>query len=170
MKKLIISTLTGVLLASSALGASLSITIPSNVFTNLTPGTFGLGSGYMKVTGLSLTAAATAATTVTLIDSPTNALTYVVPSYTNTVSYATNMTISWTNYWGNVNTNYGTFLVDNTNNVVAAITNNYPVRYTLSATTNTTTSVSSMDTIFDNGFAVTNNSGGSAVLTVTFQQ
>jgi hypothetical protein len=163
IKKLsLLLTLLGLAIASKA--ATLSVTVPIGGITNI-------WAANARVTQVIVAAPTTTNTGVLFIDSPTNQLTFVQNAFTNTVSYATNVVTTYTNFWGTVQniTNLDA-LVDITNNVVAASTNLYPQRISLSALANTTYLADNVNYYFINGVTITNTSSGTANVTITYFQ
>lgn len=166
MKKFII--IAG-LICSLALGvyaANQSISIASGVMTN-----FPINSGSVKITQILISSPGTNySTNIQFIDTYTNWLLYTNAAYSNTLTYATNYTLSWTNYYGVVNswTNYT--LVDLTNNLVPASTNIFPIRITTSIPTNSSLKFDSVNYYFQSGLWITNSGPGSINATITYQQ
>lgn len=166
MKKLLISSVLAVgMLAAHA--ASTTVTIPTGGFSNLLQVV-----GSAKVTQFVLSATTATNTSVSVIDTPTNSLTFVLPATTTTISYATNWSVIYTNYYGVVTTNsYTNVLYDATNTVVASTTNNYPVRISLATLGNTTATIDSVaGYTFSKGIWVTNTSSGAASVTINYYQ
>jgi hypothetical protein len=162
--------LTGLITAASLFASSaatISVTVAPGTMTNL----LGSLSGPVKVTQVQLTAGGTTVTNVLVYDTPTNVTSFVQAAYTNSIVYGTNQITSWTNYWGNVNSTTNVALVIVTNNVVASVTNSYPLRLNLSALANTTTKFDSVNYYFLSGIWATNAVGdGSATFNITYQQ
>ena len=154
----------GTLLVSSAMADSSTKVVNSGTMTNLLTG-FNNPISVQYI----LISAATSNASVLIYDTPTNALTYVNPAYTNTLSYATNYNTTWTNFYGVVQTNYAPIvaLIDNTNNVVAATTNSYPLRAGVAALVGTSVQYSG-NFNFNNGIWATNTSGGQATVTIVY--
>jgi hypothetical protein len=167
MKKYILGLLAVLVTTVAVNAATVTITVPPSAFTNVLAGF----SGTAKVTQIIVAAATATNTAVTLVDTPTNSVTYTVPGYTNTVSYATNGVVqSWTNYFGVVNYATNFTLVDLTNNAVASSTANYPARVSIAAASGTSSSIPNANYYFLNGIWATNTSSGSASVTITYQQ
>lgn len=164
MKKLI-TALSVIGLAAASYAASVTVTIPANTITNV----LTANNGNVKVTQFVLAATTSTNTAVSVYDSTSSTLTYVNPAYTNIVSYATNQTILWTNYFGVVNGWTNVMLVD-VPNVVAASTNSYPVRFGAAATGGTSFRADQVNYYFYNGIWATNTSSGTAQLTITYTQ
>ena len=161
--------LTGLITAASLFASSaatISVTVQPGSMTNL------LGSLYgpVRVSQVQLTAGSIGVTNVLVYDTPTNATAFVQSAYTNTIAFATNQITSWTNFWGNVNTVTNAALVVVTNNLVASVTNSYPLRLNLSSPANTTTAFDSVNYYFLNGIWATNVSGGAATFNITYRQ
>lgn len=168
MKKYIATiALIGLTFVSQSFGATVTLLVQPGTFTNLLS-----VQGSAKVTQISVAATTATNTTVALVDCPTNQLTYVVPAYTNVLSYATNIVVSWTNYFGVVNYSTNTYALVRVTNSVASVTNNYPIRSTISSLGGTTTTTTGVNYWFVNGLWVTNTSGspGPAAVTITYQQ
>ena len=164
MKKLIIA----IGLAVSVLSANAetkTLTILPASFTNLLSVV-----GSAKVTQIAVASTTGSNTTVVLIDTPTNALTYVQSAYTNTLSYGTNYTQIYTNYFGVLTTNLMTNVLTSVSRTVAASTNAYPVRATVSALASTTATAYGVNYYFGQGIWATNTSTGTAAVTITYQQ
>lgn len=165
MKKILASLLIiGSIVAASA--ATITVTVPPAGFTNL----LSVVGGVAKITQINVTASTATNTTVAILDTPTNALTYVVPAYTNRLIYGTNYTQIYTNYFGVLTTNIMTNVLTSVSQTVAATTNNYPVRVTQSALASTTSSIDGVNYYFINGVWATNTSSGNASVTITYQQ
>lgn len=144
-----------------------TVVIPANGFTNVIPNISGLA----VVKQVILTAPTNSAVNVQIYDALTNSITYVVPAYTNTVSYATNgAVVAWTNYYGVINYSTNFALVDVTNNVVASTTNSYPIKIALSTAASTSTRIDNANYWFSQGVWATNTTGVAETLTVTYQQ
>ena len=107
-------------------------------------------------------------TAVSIIDSPTNLLSYINPAYTNTLSVATNYVSTWTNYYGVSYSTTNIALIDLTNNLVASTTNAYPVRLGVATLANTSSRYDGVNYYFNNGIWATNISSGKAIITVTY--
>lgn len=170
MKKLI---LIGLLFASLSVKAvTLTVVITNGVFTNipfLNPGPVRVSQ--FLVSGTS-TNAGTNVAAIILVDTPTNNLTYTNLAFTNTLTYATNVTNFNTNYYGVTNAFTNIVLIDNTNNAVAATTNNWPQRLIIPIPTVPTLDiVGTVNYYFQNGLWITNTAtNGAATLTLTYQQ
>lgn len=162
MKKFITLSLLAFSLSLNA--ATISVTIPPGGFSNV----LAIANGYARVTETQLSGTTTN-TSIIIIDTPTNTLSYVIGAYTNQVSFLTNNIYGpITNYSGSVYYTTNIILID-TNQVVGQATNLYPVRQQLSALAGTATR-STATTYYYNGMWATNNSSGSAAVTVTYQQ
>jgi hypothetical protein len=164
MKRFIITSL-AILGAVSLQAASITVAVPANTAVNVLGNQF---SGSAKVKSVAITSAG--ASSVTAYDSITNVWTYTTPAFTNTISYATNSVVTWTNYYGVISSWTNIVLVDVTNNVVASATNTYPARFSLSCLANTTTAISPTSYVFENGLWVTNTTASAASLTVSYTQ
>jgi len=167
MKKYILSALAVITaFAFSAQAASISLQVNGNTATNLLS-----VIGTAKITQIILTPASTNQVTVALFDNNTNALTYVIPAYTNTVSYQTNATLySYTDYFGKsvLITNF--YQVDLTNNLVASTTNAVPIRAVLTATGGNTVRADGVNYYFNTGVWATNQTANNGTVTITYQQ
>lgn len=164
MKKFITIGLAA-LLGFSANAASLSITVKGNTMTNVLP----FIAGNAKVLSYVWAPANSNLTSVVLYDTPTNQFTYIVAAYTNTISYGSNAIVAWTNYFGVVNSWTNFTLIDNTNNVVNAVTNNYPARMALTAVNGFQSSVNPASTVYEYGIWATNTSVNDGTLTIQYQ-
>lgn len=162
MKKFITLLFIALLLGMvSSKAATTTILVNAGSCTNL----LGFAA---RVTQVLVSAPTVTNTSVLLIDAPTNVLTFVQPAFTNVLTYATNVVNSYTNYFGvpTLITNYGA-LVDMPN-AVAASTNLYPQRLSLAALAGTTITADNVNYYFGTGVTVTNNSTGSANVTITY--
>ena len=166
LKHLFLVSLFGVALSVSAAPATKTTTIAAGGFTNLL--TLG-NSGNANITQVILTSPTTNATRIRIVDSPTNTLTFTNAAYIQLQTYATNVITTYTNYFGVANSFTNVGLIDVTN-TVAATTNNYPIRFTATSPTNTS-SIFTGTYSFNNGVWATNESlGGSVTVTVTYEQ
>lgn len=161
MKKLLlIAALVG-LISSQASALTFVKVVQANTYTNLLSGSWALTQVILN--------SSVGATSGILIDSPTNgALSYTNLPYTNITSYATNYNITWTNYYGVVQTNYAPIeaLIDVTNSV-AQTTNLYPQRMTIGINTNGTTTYQGVNYYFSSGISYTNNGPNAVSITLT---
>lgn len=166
MKKLISVIGALVIAAGSVHAATVSKTIAAGVFTNLLTAS---PSGSLKVTQFVLTATATNNAAFSAVDTYTNNLTYTNPAYVVYSSYQTNYITTYTNYYGVTNSFTNVAMVDYyvTN---SAVTNAYPIRFTATAITNTTSIFDGVNYYFQNGLWVTNTGNGPLTLTITYQQ
>jgi hypothetical protein len=128
--------------------------------TNVFP--FFQGSGYINQ--VIITAPSNIAQ-VAFIDTPTNALTYTNAPYTGRYSYATNYISSWTNFYGVAASTTNIALIDATN-TIAATTNTYPVRFTLSSTSGGSAAFPALNSYFASGVWATNLSTNTAIITI----
>lgn len=169
MKKYIILLLTGLLLSTSIVSnaAVATLTIAPGVMTNV-PFLGGVSSA--KITQFVLTSSGTNYGQVSVIDTFTNRFFYTNSAYSNILTYVTNYVSTWTNYYGYTNnvTNSAS-LVDITNSV-AGTTNSFPTNMVVSVGTNATTTVNNPGIVFRDGVWVTNGSGSTLSLVVTYQQ
>lgn len=164
LKNILIGAMLSLTLSASA--ASKSVTIPAAGFTNLL--VLGQGGG-ATLTQIIVTSPTTNATMVQFIDTPTNSLTYSNIPYIQLTSYLTNYITLYTNYWGATNAFTNVAMIDVTN-TVAAVTNRYPIVFTGNASTNSS-SVYPGPYTFNNGVWATNASlGGSATVTIIYNQ
>lgn len=168
MKKFILIGLIAVAATFGVKAESISTNVLGGSFINLLP----VKGAYAKVNQVILTATTATNATVVFYDNYTNLTYRIQQPYTNTVSYATNIVTSWTNYFGVVNTMTNLALVDNTNNVVGLSTNTIPAVMTLStaASTSTTFDGLGVNYYFHTGIWVTNTGSGAAAVTITYQQ
>jgi hypothetical protein len=167
MKKILSSILMLGALVVNTFAASQSITIPSGTMTN-----FPINGGSVKVTQIITTAAGTNySTNIVFVDTPTNWLVFTNAAYSNTLSYATNYVITYTNYYGRTNNLTNIMLVDLTNNLVAATTNFFPQRVILSIPSNVASvKYDQVNYYFNEGLWVTNSGPGAVSVTITYQQ
>jgi hypothetical protein len=166
MKKFISLTLVAFGISFGAYANTATVTIAPNTYTNLL--SFGPNLGSATIVAISVASTTGSNTTVSLVDAPTNQLYFSWSAYTNRISYATNYNTTWTNYYGNVQTNSAPIvaLIDVTN-TVAAGSNAYPVRLTASAVASGTT-LFTTHTYFTDGIWVTNSSLGTAAVTIQY--
>ena len=111
----------------------------------------------------------TANTTNTSIlgfDSPTNTLGLSVGAYTNVTYSITNIVTSWTNFYGVANSYTNKSLIWTTNSISSS-TRLWARPVTVSALTGVTATVS-IDYLALNGLLLTNNSTGTATITVDY--
>ena len=158
------------LLATFAFSANATI-----VTVTCLPGTStNIFTGGAIVKSVLITAPTSTNTVGWFFDAPISTnFTYVIPAYSNTVSYATNLVTSNTNYNNYVQLFTNLSLVDLTNNVVPATTNFYPERIAMAALGGTSASLGAVNYQFINGMAVTNPTtapGGPITVTVTYFQ
>lgn len=165
MRKFILSSLFIAGMAISSYAGSFSGTVLAGTFTNLY--SFGPNVGSLVVRTVSLTAPASTNVSLIFVDTPTNILVFTNAAYTNRIQYATNVITSYTNYYGVavLYTNLGLITATNT---VAAGTNAYPIRGIYGAAINSSAVYNPAVMYFDAGIWVTNNSGGTAVVNVTY--
>ena len=162
-------------LTVNLMAGNASVQLKPSGFTNLLS-----FAGIANVTQFTVAANNGTNAFVLFVDCPTNLLTYTTPAYTQTVSYVTNLSYLYTNYFG-VSTTNGTggglfsgitntytALVD-VPQTVAAATNAYPIRFGLGALSGSTASVTERAT-FLRGIWVTNASSGDALVSIVYQQ
>jgi hypothetical protein len=105
------------------------------------------------------------------VDTYTNFLWYTNTPYTNIISFVTNYSVWYTNYFGATNTSMTTnVLVDVTNAVTGYYSNLYPVRIQGSVPTNATSLAFNGSYWFMNGVWVTNLTATPITLTITYTQ
>ena len=104
-----------------------------------------------------------------VVDTSTNLLTYTVSAYTNVLSYATNWNTTWTNFYGNVQTNPEPIvaLIDYATNAVPSTTNSYPYM-SIGAAANTTYKLDQVNYYFRNGIWVTNIGSSPFIFTIVY--
>jgi hypothetical protein len=163
MKKYILTTIVALGLSFSALADVATVTVIPATYTNLF-------TGYGRITSMLITATTGTNVTATMYDTPTNSFSYVVPAYTNTISYLTNYPAVYTNYFGVTttltNSTGGTnYVLVDVPNTVAQTTNNY-VSYGLAAPASTTVTVPSPGINMMRGAWITNTSA-SGIMSVT---
>ena len=175
IRKTIISALMGITLSVGSVYANtVTTTVAGSAFVNLLP-SFNQSITVQQVIINGVTNSAASAY---LIDTPTNQLLYVNPAFTNTISYATNYygIQVWTNYYGVVQSNYyagsatptSFALIDLTNNLVAATTNNYPVRLSITSAAGVTSRYDGVNYYFNQGIWATNLSINPEVISITY--
>jgi len=153
-------------LASATEAATVSMTLTNGQFTNFS----GIIPGPLTVSQIIVTY--TNQALVSFYDTPTNATTYTNAAYTNYTVYAINTTNVFTNYQGITQSNVFIALT-NSPNVVAASTNNYPIR-TQYGVTNGSVIGYPVNYYFVNGLWVSNSltggAGATAAVSITYQQ
>ena len=165
MKKLFLTLGLSALVSYGAFAASQTVSIASGVMTN-----FPIQSGSVKITQILMSSATTNySTSIQFVDTYTNWLVYTNAAYSNILSYATNYTLNWTNYYGAVNSWTNLTLVDLTNSV-AGTTNNFPTRILTSIGTNSSLKFDNVNYYFQNGLWITNSGPGAVSFTITYQQ
>ncbi len=169
MKKLII--LTSLLLAigiNQSKAAIASQVVLAQTMTNIPT---ALPGNSLKISQLIVTPPAAAAGTNSfqLYDTPTNTTVYAVGPYTNILFYATNLIVSWTNYYGRTNSWTNLSLVDYTNSV-ALQTNNYPLMLQALLPTNTTVTYPNLGITCIYGAWVTNTGTLPITINMTYTQ
>ena len=164
----------------SSFGASATMTLTTGQFTNFT----GLNLGNAKVTSIIFTATTATNASIQAYDTPTNTTVYTNSAYTNVLSYATNSTLGvyfdtngnigsrsvYTNYYGVVYTNTNNIILVDTANTVASVTNNYPLRFAITAAASTTVIATPVAYQFNSGIWITNNGTGTAQITISYTQ
>jgi hypothetical protein len=161
MKRIILASLfLGAVINASA--TSISVAVASGGITNIF-------MGYGKVTYMVVSASSNL--TATVYDMPTNTPTlFINPAYTNIVSYATNYSYPYTNYYGvSNNITYSNAIVDVLTGV-AATTNNWPARLSFNVASNASVTVDGLGYTFLYGMWITNTSpaGATGTFTVTY--
>lgn len=162
MKKLILTGLFAIGLAFASHARTVSVSIPPGGITNIL-------NTSVAVQQIILSAPTATNTSVTLVDSPTNVTTFVQLGFTNTLSYATNIVNSYTNFWGTLTqvTNFNA-LVD-VPVAVPQTTNAYPVRIgNAAALASTSTKFDNVNYYFNSGVTITNTSSGNATVSITY--
>lgn len=169
MKKFFLSIgLIAALAVTSVQAASTSVSVAGGSMTNFS---LLINNAPLKVTQIIVSSAGTNLVNVGFVDTFTNQLGYTNAAYTNSLTYVTNFVSVWTNYYGVTNTvTNSASLVDITNNAVAATTNLFPIRFQIVTPTNSTYTVNSAGTYFNNGLWLTNTGGGTATVTINYQQ
>lgn len=150
------------LISSYGQTTSFSLTLQPGQFSNLV----NITRSPFRVAQAIVTATTATNCSFNLIDTPTNQLGYVTGAYTNYSSYATNYIYNYTNYYGSVNTYTNLSQVDTTNSV-AANTNLYPVRLSLTALSSSAQVYILQNATFNLGVWVTNTGSGSGQITIT---
>jgi hypothetical protein len=113
--------------------------------------------------------------TILFFDCPTNVLSFTNAAYTNTISYVTNYVTFYTNYQGLLTFLTNKALVDVTNNVVSATTNNYAQYFSIFVPSNSSVTLPGLSQTFQYGIWMTNatpaaTAPGSATVTITYTQ
>jgi hypothetical protein len=148
---------------------STSMTIQPGVMTNFPI----VVTGALKVTQVIVSASATNVANLKFVDTLTNSLTVTNAAYTNILTYATNVTQIYTNYYGVIQTNILTNQLVDVTNTVAAATNNCNIPLSYNVATNATVTTSSAGYYFVNGLWITNAAApgsGPATVSITYQQ
>lgn len=136
--------------------------------TTLNPGSSTLlVSNSCRVTQVIITANANTNASTLCIDAPTNGTLYIIPGFTNFVTYGTNMLNIYTNYFGVLTTNIYTNAIVDVGQTNIQTTNSYPVRVALGAAAGSSFKADNVNYYFQSGVMVTNNSPGFAPETVT---
>lgn len=169
MKKLFYSIVGAAMLFSvSAFAQSTVVTLIPGAVTNLNSAV-PIVSAPLRVTQVLLQATTATNASIKFIDAPSTLTTYVLPAYTSVSKYATNLVISYTNYFGVVNTLTNLQLATVTNNV-AQSTNNYPTLFSASSLASTTTTIDGANYFFGSGVLVTNVGTGTAAITISYEK
>lgn len=156
LNKLISITSAALLFCGVAFADQQTFTIGANTQSNIL-------NAPMKL--LSLTVLATNAVTLNIYDAPGNTTTNIVGAYSNLVQYATNVSQTYTDFFGKPTTNWLTNALVMTTNSVPSKTNNYTQVFSMTFGSNTTTVLSPLSINFANGILVTNASGNTVVIT-----
>jgi hypothetical protein len=164
IRKNITLALMGISLTTACFANSVTTVVNPAGFVNLLAGF----NQSVQVSQIVIAANSTNASAL-LIDSPTNSLTYINAAYSNTVSYATNYVSTSTNYYGVATSLTNIALVDVSNTLVPATTNNYPVRLGVATIAGTSAKYDGVNYYFNNGLWATNTSSGIATITVTYK-
>jgi hypothetical protein len=149
---------------------STSLTLANGAFTNFPY----LNQGGAKLTQIIVSSSTTNVVKLSFVDTATNSLTYTIPAFTNVLTYATNVSKVYTNYYNVVTTNIWTNALVDLSNYVASVTvtNNMPLNIQIN--TNTTSKFDAVNYYFLQGVWVTNGTGtsaaGPAIVTITYQQ
>lgn len=145
---------------------TVSITLTNTQFTNV-PGL--VGPVLVKQIIVANTNAGTNQT-VYFYNVGTNQLITTNLAYTNTSTYLTNATNSFTNYNGFTNLYTNIIIMDNTNNAVAAVINTNSPTIVLQAPANSTTKTDgNLFYHFYNGLWISNSAPSNSIITITFQ-
>lgn len=168
MKKILLTLGLAFGIVTSASAFTASMTLTNGQWTNFS----GINPGPVTITQIIMQYTNVAA--LQLYDSPNGQMSFTNLAYTNTLTYATNVTNANTNYYGVTNYFTNVVLIDNTNNANPATTNNFPLRMQLSVT-NGTVIADHVNYYFLNGLWITNTSTGAAniagpTVTVTYTQ
>ncbi len=126
-------------------------------------------SGPLLVTKVVMAANGTN-TTLYAFDSVTNTLSQTISAYTNITYFVTNDVVAWTNYYGAVNTVTNNASLHWQTNSVAASTNTFPRPFNVASAASTTTTIDDASYFFLYGLGLTNNSTGTATITVSYQK
>jgi hypothetical protein len=165
MKKFINSLLTVSLLSAaiSVKAFTLTIQVLPGAMTNALAGF----NNPVSVNMVAITANTTNASAV-FVDTPTNALSYVLPAYSNSVYYVTNYYVTYTNYYGVVQNTYTNLVQIDVTNSVPSTTNQYNQPLAIATLASTASTYYNLTAVFNRGMWITNNSSGIATLTVTY--
>lgn len=156
MKKFILSLM--LICAGSLMAAPLSTNLTATSRVNILP-----GGG--TVSQIAITAPAGNSLSLAIFDAPGVANTNVLAAYSYNSYSVVNVTNTYTNFFGVLNSNvFQTVLV--TSNNVAASTNLYPILFQATVNTNTT-AVFDFAGTFNSGMLVT-NSAAAAVINLTY--
>lgn len=163
MKKYILSLLlTALSLPLFAAPQTVTVNVGSGQYSNI----LAASATVIQVT---ITATTATNTSVKLIDSPINALTYTNAAYTSTLSYATNVVSTYTNFFGTTTSITNFALVDATYSIAAAVLN-CPVVLQYGAIASTSAQATGVKYNFLQGIWATNTSSGSAAITIVYEK
>jgi hypothetical protein len=159
MKRLYLS-LVSVFVAASVHAATVSLLVAPASMTNIF-----MGSALISQIYWTSSATGSSNSYVTIVDTPTNLLTYVQSPYTNTLTYATNYVWNYTNYYGIATTNTNFAIID-IPQTVAQSTNNYPSA-SFAAASGTTFNANNPNMLIKYGLWATNTSAANCPGTLT---
>src|ERR1017187_2018317 len=127
-------------------------------------------NGPIKVTKIIIIAPTATNVLVSGIDSMIGNLSWTNAQYTNTISYATNLVVMWTNVYGVVTYTTNLSLIDVTNNTITATTNLWPTRFTSAVAASGSSTINGVSYLFYNGLWVTNQGAGDAQVVFEYQR
>jgi len=153
------------------LGSSIAISNATTVALTVNPNSYtNLITGSAIVKQVILTSQSTNSAFALLIDSANKTnLSYVTLPYTNILSYATNLPVTWVDFYGATNWVTNIALVDISNSV-AQTTNPYPIRLSVAAPANSSATFGPINYYFGSGVMVTNTSTNTISISLTYQQ
>lgn len=159
MKKLILIACAALMFVSGVRADSQTFSLGGNTQSNLFPQS-------LKIQSLSVTT--TNAVTLLFYDAPGNTITNNIGAYSNLVSFATNIPVIYTNFFGASNGYYLSNVLVTATNSVAGHTITYPLIFTQTYPSNGTFNLPNLNAVFQNGVLVTNQSANTVLITPTY--